>query len=122
MTQLDLLSTPAAPARHDTAPPQLRSDDWVEPSGLGIRFDKRHPFDEALFAAIRRELAGGPRDWPHLHRRFAGRFGTFALKAHLYRLASTGEIEERPKYWGSSNPRDPWYLGWTGEYRITEAA
>lgn len=121
MTQLSLLSTPTAPARHTTAPPQLRSDYWTEPTG-NIRYDKRHPYDPVLFAAIRRELADGPRLWGDLHRALADRYGHFALRAHLYRMTSTGEIEEREHYWGASDPHDPAYRGWTGEYRITEAA
>ncbi len=121
MTQLDLLTEPRAPQR--THRPMTRSEGYPVIDGLGAKYTTWHPYNPAMFAAIRRELADGPRTWGDLYMTLRAYPGdTDKLKGHLYRMVSTGEVEEGEVFYGAENPRDPGYQGSANDYRLTEAA
>ncbi|MDZ7789705.1 MAG: hypothetical protein U5L08_04275, partial [Xanthomonadales bacterium] len=115
MTQLDLLTETRPTARLTHVPPN--GDGWPEPWGCNWLNPIWRPFDPALFAAIRRELAEGPRDWPHMHQALVDENGYWALKGHVAHLIANGEVEERKRYWGAPNLHDRGYRGWVAEYR-----
>lgn len=80
-------------------------------------------YDEALFSAIRRLLADGPKEYADICKSLdGGQLRPHELNCHLFRMQRTGEITETPRYFTTSDARDPTYRGWHPIFELAEGA